>query len=166
MTPSTAANYVPWLSHSGPWPMISLTPSKYSNGPFTSRPISPYSSSLLWAQGQWSTPKGERLHLQHHSPGFSPWAQHLSSSWGISVFIPEYGLLVHLLHMLRAVSTIMVEALPNFFHVLVSPWSGIRMESKSTDPLTWQCDRDCALVSWANCPAHSKGSVNTCQMND
>lgn len=70
----------PWLSHSRPWPRSSLTPSKYSSSPFTSKLMSPYSPSLLWAQGQWSAPQGENPHLRYYSPRFSPRAQQLSSS--------------------------------------------------------------------------------------
>ena len=71
----------PWLSHSRPWPRSSLTPSKYSSSPFTSKPMSPYSPSLLWVQGQGRAPQGENPHLRYHSPRFSPQAQQPSSSW-------------------------------------------------------------------------------------
>lgn len=68
----------------------------------------------------------------HASTGFFHWPQQLSSTWSTSVFIPEDGLL------LRAVSAIVMETLPPFFHTPVYPWSGKGMESKASDPLTWQ----------------------------
>lgn len=108
-------------------PMLLLTSSQYSDGPFplTTHILKVYSEPK--ANGE--CPDREPSSLDT-SAGLSHCAWQHSSSWNTPVFIPEDDPLGSLPHRHGAVSGAVMEALPHSFCTLLCPWAERGMESK------------------------------------